>query len=103
VIADARRIAGEPGDSNYVPTDARKLCGRTMHTCYMGTENSSSETRGRAKELAEALGSSSPIFITLFWPDRNVSYHMDVNMDTIVTALRTLFQYRAVTVAAAKV
>ncbi len=56
VIADARRIAGEPEDSNYVPTDARELCGRVMHTCYMGTENSSAETRGRAKELAEAIG-----------------------------------------------
>jgi NAD+ synthase (glutamine-hydrolysing) len=60
VIADARRIAGEPEDSNYVPTDARELCGRIMHTCYMGTENSSAETRGRAKELAEALGRSVP-------------------------------------------
>jgi NAD+ synthase (glutamine-hydrolysing) len=60
VIADARRIAGEPEDSNYVPTDARELCGRIMHTCYMGTENSSPETRGRAKELAEALGRSVP-------------------------------------------
>lgn len=63
VIADARRIAGEPEDSNYVPTDARELCGRIMHTCYMGTENSSAETRGRAKELAEAIGRSvSPIY-----------------------------------------
>jgi NAD+ synthase (glutamine-hydrolysing) len=56
VIADARRIVGEPEGSEYVPTDARELCGRIMHTCYMGTENSSAETRGRAKELAEAIG-----------------------------------------------
>ena len=95
VIADARRIAGEPEDSNYVPTDARELCGRIMHTCYMGTENSSAETRGRAKELAEALGrSDTPInhsFLSV-GPDRNVSYHTDMNIDTIVTALRTLFQ-----------
>ncbi|KAH9967593.1 glutamine-dependent NAD synthetase with GAT domain-containing protein [Russula dissimulans] len=76
VIADARRIAGEPADSDYIPTDARELCGRIMHTCYMGTENSSADTRGRARELAEAIG----------------SYHTDVNMDNIVTALRTLFQ-----------
>ncbi|KAI9509770.1 NAD+ synthase [Russula earlei] len=76
VIADARRIAGEAEDSDYVPTDARELCGRIMHTCYMGTENSSAETRARAKGLAEAIG----------------SYHTDLNMDTVVTALRTLFQ-----------
>jgi NAD+ synthase (glutamine-hydrolysing) len=56
VIADARRIVGEPEDSEYVPTDARELCGRIMHTCYMGTENSTTETRARAKELAEAIG-----------------------------------------------
>ena len=95
MIADARRIAGEPEDSNYVPTDARELCGRIMHTCYMGTENSSAETRGRAKELAEALGRSiSPIYhcLSISQVDRNVSYHTDMNMDKIVTALRTLFQ-----------
>ena len=62
VISDARRITGESEESNYIPTDARELCGRILHTCYMGTENSSTETRGRAKELAEAVGRSvSPI------------------------------------------
>ncbi|KAH8986847.1 glutamine-dependent NAD synthetase with GAT domain-containing protein [Lactarius akahatsu] len=76
VIADARRIVGEPEGSEYVPTDPRELCGRILHTCYMGTENSSAETRMRARELAEAIG----------------SYHKDLNMDHVVTALRTLFQ-----------
>ncbi|KAH8997827.1 glutamine-dependent NAD synthetase with GAT domain-containing protein [Lactarius hatsudake] len=76
VIADARRIVGEPEGSEYVPTDPRELCGRILHTCYMGTENSSAETRRRARELAEAIG----------------SYHLDLNMDHVVTALRTLFQ-----------
>lgn len=56
VISDARRIAGEPTDSDYLPTDAREFCGRIFHTCYMGTENSSIETRKRAKDLAEAIG-----------------------------------------------
>ena len=98
VIADARRIVGEPENSDYVPTDARELCGRIMHTCYMGTENSSAETRGRAKELAEALGRSVLSFILLSFEysisqsDWNASYHTDMNMDKIVTALRTLFQ-----------
>ncbi|KAH9839955.1 glutamine-dependent NAD synthetase with GAT domain-containing protein [Rhodofomes roseus] len=77
VIADARRIVGEPEDSAYVPTDAREFCNRIFHTCYMGTENSSTETRGRAKELAEAIG----------------SYHTDLNMDTLVTAVRNLFSF----------
>lgn len=56
VIRDARRIAGEPEDSDYVPTDAREFCSRVFHTCYMGTENSSLETRTRAKDLSAAIG-----------------------------------------------
>ncbi|KAK1232129.1 glutamine-dependent NAD(+) synthetase [Marasmius sp. AFHP31] len=75
VIADARRIAGEPEDSGYVPSDAKEFCSRIFHTCYMGTENSSAETRDRAKELSQAIG----------------SYHVDLNMDTVVSAVRNLF------------
>lgn len=56
VIADARRIAGEPEDSGYIPSDPREFAGRIFHTCYMGTENSSAETRNRAKNLAGAIG-----------------------------------------------
>ncbi|KAI0732144.1 hypothetical protein C8Q72DRAFT_774915 [Fomitopsis betulina] len=77
VIADARRIASEPEESSYIPTDAREFCNRIFHTCYMGTENSSVDTRHRAKELAQAIG----------------SYHTDLNMDTLVTAVRNLFSF----------
>lgn len=56
VIADARRIAGEADDSTWVPTDPRDIANKIFHTCYMGTENSSSDTRKRAKDLAEAIG-----------------------------------------------
>ncbi|KAH9893292.1 glutamine-dependent NAD(+) synthetase with GAT domain-containing protein [Cubamyces lactineus] len=77
VIADARRIAGEPEDSDYTPVDPRDFANRIFHTCYMGTENSSPETRKRAKDLANAIG----------------SYHIDLNMDTLVTAIRDLFAY----------
>lgn len=41
----------------------------------MGTENSSVETRKRAKDLSKAIG----------------SYHVDLNMDTVVGAVRELF------------
>ena len=41
----------------------------------MGTENSSPETRARAKDLGRDIG----------------SYHIDLNMDTVVTAIRSLF------------
>jgi len=56
VIADARRIAGEKENSAYVPTDPREFAGRIFHTCYMGTENSSTETKKRAQDLADAIG-----------------------------------------------
>ncbi|EJD07304.1 glutamine-dependent NAD synthetase with GAT domain-containing protein [Fomitiporia mediterranea MF3/22] len=77
IIADARRIAGAPEDSSYVPTDPNQFCQRILHTCYMGTVNSSAETRERAKDLGNAIG----------------SYHIDLNMDSVVTAVRTLFGY----------
>jgi hypothetical protein len=56
VIADARRLTGEPEDSSYIPSDPREFSNRIFHTCYMGTENSSVETRRRAKQLSEAIG-----------------------------------------------
>ncbi|KAL5492179.1 QNS1 [Sanghuangporus weigelae] len=77
VISDARRIAGEPETSTYIPSDPREFCNRIFHTCYMGTENSSSDTRQRAKDISNAIG----------------SYHIDLNMDSVVTAVRTLFGY----------
>jgi NAD+ synthase (glutamine-hydrolysing) len=49
-------MTGEPEDSTYLPTDPREFANRIFHTCYMGTENSSPETRKRAKDLAEAIG-----------------------------------------------
>ncbi|KAI8336571.1 hypothetical protein BC941DRAFT_494830 [Chlamydoabsidia padenii] len=81
VIDDARRLAigGRHSDeedlSNYIPTDPREFAHRIFYTCYMGTENSSKETRQRAKALAEAIG----------------SYHTDLNMDTVVQAIQSLF------------
>ncbi|TFK51883.1 glutamine-dependent NAD(+) synthetase with GAT domain-containing protein [Heliocybe sulcata] len=77
VIEDARRMSGEPPDSKYLPTDPMEFCKRIFHTCYMGTENSSIETRSRAKELSKAIG----------------GYHVDLNMDTIVTSVRDLFGF----------
>ncbi|KDQ26751.1 hypothetical protein PLEOSDRAFT_1093786 [Pleurotus ostreatus PC15] len=77
VIADARRIVGESEDSGYLPSDPKEFAGRIFHTCYMGTENSSVETRRRAKQLAEAVG----------------SYHTDLNMDTLVSSVVSLFSF----------
>ncbi|KAG6334105.1 hypothetical protein ID866_4983 [Astraeus odoratus] len=43
----------------------------------MGTENSSKETRKRAKDLADAIG----------------SYHIDLDMDSVVTSVQDLFVF----------
>jgi NAD+ synthase (glutamine-hydrolysing) len=43
----------------------------------MGTENSGPETRKRAKDLAEAIG----------------AYHLDINIDTAVTAVKGIFSF----------
>ena len=73
VIADARRIVGAEDD--YLPTDAAEFASRLLFTCYMGTENSSKETRRRAKQLAKEVGAS----------------HLDIKIDSVVTAVIHLF------------
>ena len=56
-------------------SDPCVLANRLLYTCYIGTENSSRETRKRAKQLAEQIGSD----------------HLDINMDGLVNALQSLF------------
>lgn len=93
VIADARRIVGEPEDSSYIPSNAREFSNRIFHTCYMGTENSSVETQRRAKQLANSLGRfvvSSPTSKRALIISR-CSYHTDLNMTSVVNTLRDLF------------
>ena len=45
-LANVRRVTG---DNNYVPSDPTEMCNRVLVTCYMGSENSSEETKARAK------------------------------------------------------
>jgi NAD+ synthase (glutamine-hydrolysing) len=72
VIADARRLVG---DEAYLPSDAAEFASRILFTCYMGTKNSSKLTRKRAKKVAGQIGAA----------------HLDVNIDTAVTAITQLF------------
>ncbi|KAI8072698.1 hypothetical protein BC940DRAFT_339223 [Gongronella butleri] len=74
VIEDARRLMG---DENAELTDPRELAQRIFYTCYMGTQNSSTETRARAKSLADTIG----------------AYHTDLNMDTVVQSIQSLFSF----------
>uniref|UniRef100_A0ACD5Z8E5 Uncharacterized protein n=1 Tax=Avena sativa TaxID=4498 RepID=A0ACD5Z8E5_AVESA len=74
VKADAMRI-GQYKDGEF-PTDSRELAKRLFYTVYMGTENSSEDTKSRAKRLAEEIG----------------SFHFDVPIDSVVSAFLSLFE-----------
>ncbi|XP_054999963.1 glutamine-dependent NAD(+) synthetase isoform X2 [Sorex araneus] len=54
VLSDVRALVSQ---TDYTPRDPRELCGRLLTTCYMASENSSEETRARAAELAQQIGS----------------------------------------------
>lgn len=53
VLADVRKIVC---DMEYTPIQAQELCSRIFVTCYMGSENSSADTRNRAAKLAQQVG-----------------------------------------------
>ncbi|KAJ9581246.1 hypothetical protein L9F63_023572, partial [Diploptera punctata] len=72
LLKNVRRIVC---DGEYVPENAKELCGRLFVTCYMGSENSSQETKSRAACLAEQIG----------------SYHMNVCFDVAVSAVLGIF------------
>ncbi|GAB5360407.1 hypothetical protein AAMO2058_000625300 [Amorphochlora amoebiformis] len=72
VLADVRRVVRE---EKFIPKDAKDLANRIFHTTYMGTKNSSKETRERAKKLAGEIG----------------AYHLDISIDTLVSSMVSLF------------
>ncbi|KAJ1725878.1 glutamine-dependent NAD(+) synthetase, partial [Coemansia biformis] len=75
-IDDIRRCVGESQvGPDYIPKSAHELAGHIFYTSYMGTQNSSAETRARANDLAKAIG----------------SYHVALCMDTVVAAIVALF------------
>jgi len=73
VIQDVQRITKQ--SPVWKPQSAGDLCNRIFHTVFMGMENQSSpQTRRRAKELAECIG----------------AYHIDVNIDGVFEAQKAL-------------
>ncbi|KAH9603123.1 hypothetical protein KSS87_002697, partial [Heliosperma pusillum] len=74
VKADAIRI-GQYTDGKF-PTDSKEFAKRIFYTVFMGTENSSEETTSRAKKLADEIG----------------AWHLNLSIDTVISALLTLFQ-----------
>lgn len=75
VLQDARRVAAEADESSWVPMTPQELMNRIFCTTYMGSKNSSSDTRRRAKDLARDLG----------------AYHVDIDIDTVTTAIVNVF------------
>ncbi|XP_057308920.1 glutamine-dependent NAD(+) synthetase-like [Hydractinia symbiolongicarpus] len=71
-LNDIRKVTQDP---SYIPGDAKELCKRIFVTCYMGTENSSSETKARAQHLANDIG----------------SYHLGIVIDTAIQAIIKIF------------
>uniref|UniRef100_A0A672LSX6 Glutamine-dependent NAD(+) synthetase n=1 Tax=Sinocyclocheilus grahami TaxID=75366 RepID=A0A672LSX6_SINGR len=65
----------EISDSSYRPEDPHELCGRLFTTCYMASENSSEDTRNRAKDLAAQIGSN----------------HLNINIDLAVKGILGIF------------
>lgn len=72
VLHDVRKILADP---EYTPQSATVLCNRILVTNYMGSENSSKETKQRAARLANQLG----------------SYHIELNIDSAVSTVLTIF------------
>lgn len=72
VLSDVRRVVG---DESYSPRDPKELCGRIFTTCYMASENSSTDTRSRAQELASQIGST----------------HLNINIDLAVKGILGIF------------
>ncbi|KAJ9618044.1 NAD+ synthetase [Exophiala oligosperma] len=73
VLSDCRRVCAQEDD--WTPSSPQEICSFIFHTTYMGSKNSSRETRTRAADLARAIG----------------AYHLDLSIDTVVSALTTLF------------
>eukprot|EP01065_Artemidia_motanka_P021974 TRINITY_DN26185_c0_g1_i1.p1 TRINITY_DN26185_c0_g1~~TRINITY_DN26185_c0_g1_i1.p1 ORF type:complete len:727 (+),score=191.23 TRINITY_DN26185_c0_g1_i1:60-2240(+) len=72
VLEDVRTVTRDPA---FTPVDGKDLCSRILHTCYMGTTNSSEETNRRAQELAAELG----------------AHHATVTIDGMTKAVTDVF------------
>ncbi|KAM4652755.1 glutamine-dependent NAD(+) synthetase [Discoglossus pictus] len=73
VLSDVRQIVN---DDTYTPRTSQELCRRILTTCYMASENSSHDTRERARQLAEEIG----------------SYHLNLNIDGAVRSVIDIFK-----------
>lgn len=75
ITREVRRLMGLK-DGEEVPTDPKVLASCVLHTCFMGTENSSKATRERAAALAGQIG----------------AYHSNIAIDVAVSAVVQVFR-----------
>lgn len=73
VLSDVQSLTKEP---TFVPKTPQEVASKLFYTSFMGTVNSSTETKSRAKTLASRIG----------------SFHVDLNMDSVVTSIVGLFE-----------
>lgn len=75
VLADCRRIAGDYEAKDWIPSSPQAIMKNLLHTVFMGMKmQSSSETRKRAKDLSEAIG----------------SYHLEADIDRMFDACKAV-------------
>ncbi|KAH6881377.1 hypothetical protein BKA58DRAFT_1428 [Alternaria rosae] len=73
VLEDVRRIVGPYHGEDWMPTSPHQICNGILHTVYMGmSQQSSTETRSRAKRLAEDIG----------------CHHVEADIDDIYTSTK---------------
>lgn len=75
VSSEVRRLMGLE-EKEALPRDPRELANCVLHTCFMGTENSSRATRVRASDLAGQIG----------------AHHSNITIDSIVSAVVGVFR-----------
>ena len=65
-LKELRNVIRHP-DPSWAPSSAQEIANRLLCTCYMGTTNSSVETRSRAAQLAREIGVSLTLFAAFFF------------------------------------
>ena len=73
ILDGLRRITGDP---TFKPQKPQEIVNKLLHTAYLGTVNSSDETRSRSRRLAEKIG----------------SFHSDLTIDPVIQAHEVLVE-----------
>jgi NAD+ synthase (glutamine-hydrolysing) len=108
VLTNLRKVVGQP---DYTPSSPKEICNKIFSTSYMGSKQSSAETRKRAKELAEFINSDhseidieeaaqeiqkaiKKVFdVTLKFQCEGGSWGEDIALQNIYARIRMIFSY----------